>query len=115
MRSCDIISIHSPLNEKTTNLLGYEQLLTCKNGAVVLNLGRGGIIDEMAVARIIDEREIYFGLDVLSSEPMIENHPLQSIKNRDNLYITPHIAWASVEARAKLISGVIQNIESFIR
>jgi lactate dehydrogenase-like 2-hydroxyacid dehydrogenase len=115
LRSCDIISIHAPLNEKTLNLLGYEQLLMSKNKAVILNLGRGGIIDEEAVARIIDEREIYFGLDVLSSEPMIENHPLQSIKNRDNLYITPHIAWASVEARAKLIAGVVQNIESFMR
>lgn len=115
LRSCDIISIHAPLNEKTLNLLRYEQLFICKNRAVILNLGRGGIIDEEAVARIIDEREIYFGLDVLSSEPMIENHPLLKIKNQDNLYITPHIAWASVEARAKLIAKVVQNIESFIR
>jgi glycerate dehydrogenase len=115
LRSCDIISIHAPLNEKTLNLLGYEQLFICKNRAVILNHGRGGIIDEEAVARIIDEREIYFGLDVLSHEPMIKNHPLLKIKNQDNLYITPHIAWASVEARAKLIAKVVQNIESFIR
>ncbi|MDD5373526.1 MAG: D-2-hydroxyacid dehydrogenase [Sulfurimonas sp.] len=114
LRSCDIISIHAPLNERTLNLLGYEQLLMCRDRAVILNLGRGGIIDEEAVARIIDEKNIYFGLDVLSREPMEQNHPLLSVKNRDNLYITPHIAWASVEARDKLIAGVVENIREFV-
>ncbi len=112
LNSCDIISIHAPLNEKTDNLLGYEQLLTCKDGAIVLNLGRGGIVNEEAVARIIDEKNIYFGLDVLSKEPMREDHPLLSVKNRESLYITPHIAWTSVEARDKLIASVIENISS---
>ncbi|MDQ1264449.1 MAG: hypothetical protein QG559_1450 [Campylobacterota bacterium] len=114
LKQCDIISIHAPLNEKTLNLLGYEQLLMCKERAVILNLGRGGIIDEEAVARIIDEKNIYFGLDVLSIEPIKQNHPLLNVKNRDNLYITPHIAWASVEARQKLIDGVVHNIKSFL-
>jgi glycerate dehydrogenase len=86
----------------------------CRDGAVILNLGRGGIIDEEAVSRIIDQRELYFGLDVLSLEPMKQEHPLLSVKNRDNLYITPHIAWASAEARAKLIEGVVYNIKSFL-
>jgi len=112
LKSCDIISIHAPLNDKTNNLLDYEQLLTCKNGAVVLNLGRGGIINEDAVARIVDEKNISFGLDVLSSEPMIANHPLLSVKNKENLYITPHIAWASVEARKTLIASIVENIRS---
>lgn len=112
---CDIISIHAPLNEKTLNLLGYEQLLTCKNGAVILNLGRGGIIDEEAVARIVETKNIYFGLDVLEKEPMRENHPLLNVKNQENLYITPHIAWASVEARERLIAGVVENIKAFTR
>jgi glycerate dehydrogenase len=112
LKSCDIISIHAPLNDKTNNLLDYEQLLTCKNGAVVLNLGRGGIINEEAVAKIVDEKNISFGLDVLSSEPMIANHPLLSVKNKENLYITPHIAWASVEARKTLIASVLENIKS---
>jgi len=114
LKSCDIISIHAPLNEKTINLLGYEQLLTCKNGAVILNLGRGGIIDEKAVARIIDEKNIYFGLDVLEKEPIEQNHPLLYVKNHNNLYITPHIAWASVEARDKLITSVVENIREFV-
>lgn len=112
LESCDIISIHAPLNDKTNNLLDYEQLLTCKNGSVVLNLGRGGIINEEAVAKIVDEKNIYFGLDVLSKEPMRENHPLLNVKNKDNIYVTPHIAWTSVEAREKLIASVIENIQS---
>jgi len=112
LRSCDIITIHAPLNEQTNNLLDYEQLLTCKDGATILNLGRGGIINEDAVAKIIDEKNLFFGLDVLTKEPMRENHPLLSVKNIDNLYITPHIAWASVEARERLIASVIENITS---
>jgi len=112
LSECDIISIHSPLNEQTNNLLDYEQLLTCKDGAIVLNLGRGGIINEEAIAKIIDEKNISFGLDVLSKEPMIENHPLLSVKNKENLYITPHIAWTSVEARDTLIASIIENIKT---
>ncbi len=115
LKTSHIISIHAPLNDKTLNLLDYEQLLMCRDGAVVLNLGRGGIINEEAVARIIDERDIYFGLDVLKKEPMEKNHPLLDVRNRDNLYITPHIAWTSVEARERLIDGVIENIKSFIK
>ncbi|WP_373035720.1 D-2-hydroxyacid dehydrogenase [Sulfurimonas sp.] len=112
LQTCDIISIHAPLNDKTNNLLDYEQLLTCKDGVVVLNLGRGGIINEEAVARIIDEKNIFFGLDVLTREPMIVNHPLLNVKNKENIYITPHIAWASVEARDTLIASVVENIKS---
>ncbi len=112
LKTSDIISIHAPLNDKTNNLLDYEQLLTCKDGSIVLNLGRGGIINEEAVARIVDEKNIYFGLDVLTKEPMREDHPLLSVKKQDNLYITPHIAWTSVEARDRLISSVIENISS---
>ncbi len=112
LKTCDIITIHAPLNEQTNNLLDYEQLLTCKDGTTVLNLGRGGIINEEAVAKIIDEKNISFGLDVLTKEPMREDHPLLSVENSDNLYVTPHIAWTSVEARDKLIASVIENIKS---
>jgi len=114
LKSCDIISIHSPLNEQTNNLLDYEQLLTCKDGAIVLNLGRGGIINEDAVAKIVDEKNISFGLDVLTKEPMRQDHPILHVENKDNIYVTPHIAWTSVEARDKLIAEVIKNIESMV-
>ena len=110
LKNSDIISIHAPLNEQTNNLLDYKELLTCKDASIILNLGRGGIINEKAIAKIIDEREIYFGLDVLIKEPMVKNHPLLSIKNKDNLYITPHIAWTSVESRKSLIESIINNI-----
>ncbi|ABB43315.1 D-isomer specific 2-hydroxyacid dehydrogenase, NAD-binding [Sulfurimonas denitrificans DSM 1251] len=113
LKSCDIISIHAPLNENTLNLLDYKELQMCKDGAVILNLGRGGIINEEAVSRIVDERDILFGLDVLSREPIESNNPLLHVKNRDNLYITPHIAWTSIEARKTLIDGVTSNIKSF--
>ena len=112
LSTCDIITIHAPLNDKTNNLLDYDELSLCKDGTTILNLGRGGIINEEAVAKIIDEKNIFFGLDVLSQEPMRENHPLLNVKNRDNLYITPHIAWTSVEARDKLIALTVENIRS---
>ena len=112
LKECDIITIHAPLNEDTKNLLDYEELSQLKDGAIVLNLGRGGIINEDAVVKIIDKKNIYFGLDVLSQEPMKENHPLLSVQNKEKLYITPHIAWTSVEAREKLIASVIKNIKS---
>jgi len=112
LKGCDVISIHAPLNEQTENLLDYEQLLTCKNGTVILNLGRGGIVNEEAVAKIVDEKDIYFGLDVLTKEPMVKNHPFLGVKNRDSIYVTPHIAWASVEARDRLISSIVENISS---
>ena len=112
LKECDIITIHAPLNEDTKNLLDYKELAKIKDGSVVLNLGRGGIINEDAVAKIIDEKNIYFGLDVLEVEPMIKKHPLLSVKNKENLYITPHIAWTSVQARDKLIATVIKNIKS---
>lgn len=111
LTSCDIISIHAPLNDKTQNLLGYSELELAKDGAVILNLGRGGIIDEEAVARIIDERNLSFGLDVLAQEPMKENHPLLGVQNKERLYITPHIAWTSIEAREKLVASIVNNIK----
>lgn len=111
LKSCDIISIHAPLNEQTKDLLSEKELRECKDGAIILNLGRGGIIDEDAMAKVVDERELCFGLDVLESEPMRKDHPLLSVKNQERLYITPHIAWASNEAREKLIELVIKNIK----
>jgi glycerate dehydrogenase len=112
LQECDIITIHAPLNEKTKNLLDYDKLSTCKEGAVVLNLGRGGIIDEDAVAKLVDEKNISFGLDVFTKEPLDENSPLLHVQNKERLYLTPHIAWTSIEAREKLIHSVCENIKS---
>jgi glycerate dehydrogenase len=114
LESSDIISIHAPLNDKTKNLLHYANLQHLKEKTIVLNLGRGGIIDEKAVAQLVDERELYFGLDVFEKEPLPQESPLLHVTNTQQLYLTPHIAWTSVEARKKLLTSVCRNIqESF--
>lgn len=107
---CDIVTVHAPLNGNTKNLIGYEELAKLKEGSIFLNLGRGGIVDEEAVAKIVDEKELYIGLDVFEKEPLSENSPLLHVKNKERLHLTPHIAWTSKEAREKLIEGVIENI-----
>lgn len=111
--SSDIISIHAPLNAETKNLLGENNLTFIKSGAVLLNLGRGGIIDESALAKVIDENNIYVGLDVTEVEPIDSNNPLLKITKKDNLIITPHIAWTSKEARERLVAITLENIQSF--
>ena len=114
LKTSDIISIHCPLNNDTKDLLNYENMKTIKDGAILLNLGRGGIINEADLAKIIDEKEIYCGIDVVSVEPILESNPLLKVKNKDQLLLTPHIGWASIEARTKLISLVASNIKEFI-
>jgi len=113
IENSDIISIHAPLNTSTENLISHSELLQMKDGAVLLNLGRGGIVDEDALSVIIDVKPIYVGLDVLVKEPMTTPHALLSIKHPERLYITPHIAWTSVEARERLIAATVENIKTF--
>ena len=114
LSTCDIISIHCPLNENTKDLLNYENMKNIKDGAILLNLGRGGIINEANLAKIIDEKEIYCGIDVVSVEPILEDNPLLKVKNKDRLLLTPHIGWASIEARTRLVKMVAENIKEFI-
>ena len=113
MEQSDVISIHAPLNPATQDLIAHSELLMMKDGAILLNLGRGGIVSEEALSYILDAKPIHVGLDVLAKEPMEENHPLMKVKAQERLYITPHIAWTSVEARAKLIESVIDNIKRY--
>ncbi|MDY2999866.1 MAG: D-2-hydroxyacid dehydrogenase [Campylobacter hyointestinalis] len=111
----DIISIHSPLNENTKGLFDEKALSHLKDGAILMNYGRGGIVDEKVIAKLVDEREIYFASDVLETEPMKKNHPFLNVKNKHRLLITPHIAWASVEARKRLLNLIVKNIKDFIK
>lgn len=115
LSTSDIISIHCPLNENTKDLLNYENMKNIKDGAILLNLGRGGIINETDLAKIIDEKEIYCGIDVVSIEPILEDNPLLKVKNKDRLLLTPHIGWASIEARTRLVKMVAKNIEEFLK
>jgi glycerate dehydrogenase len=115
MSSCDIISIHSPLNSQTDNLITYDKLSLMKSSAIILNLGRGGIINENDLAKAIDDEVVYkAGTDVTAKEPIPKDNPLLHTENKDRLFITPHIAWASVEARARLVEMIYQNISSSI-
>lgn len=113
IENSDVISIHAPLNKSTENLISHSELLQMKDGAVLLNLGRGGIVDEDALSVIIDVKPIFVGLDVLVKEPMKMPHPLLAIKHSERLYITPHIAWTSREARERLITATLENIKTF--
>ncbi len=115
LKSCDIISIHAPLNEKTNGLIKKPQLNLMKKGAILINVGRGGIVDEADLAYAIDNNEILAGLDVTVTEPIQMSNPLLHVKKKDKLIITPHIAWASYEARIKLIQIVADNIKEFIK
>ena len=107
----DIISIHSPLNENTNNLLNKNNLNLIKKGAILINMGRGGIVNEKDLAEIIDKKGFFAGFDVFTKEPISKDNPLLKIKN---IILTPHIAWASVEAREKLVKLAYKNIEDFI-
>ncbi len=112
--SSDVISIHAPLNEATNNLIDENELKKMKKTAVLLNLGRGPIINENALAKALKEEWIgAAGLDVLAVEPMLESNPLKDIQDSTKLLITPHIAWATVEARQRVTDEVYQNIVAF--
>jgi len=115
LSTSDIISIHAPLNDKTYALINEENLPLLKKNAILLNLGRGGIINEPDLAYALDRQEIYAGLDVLEKEPVDANNPLMHIAHQERLLITPHIAWASIEARQKLLKGIVKNIEDFLK
>ncbi|PLY07284.1 MAG: hydroxyacid dehydrogenase [Arcobacter sp.] len=115
LSTSDIISIHSPLNESTYNLINKTNLNTLKDGAILINVGRGGIINEQDLSEVLDGEKILFcGLDVLEIEPIEGNNPLNKIQNKHRLVITPHIAWASIEARNKIINKTFDNIQKFI-
>ncbi len=112
----DIVSVHAPLNENTEHLMNAEAFRKMKKSAVFLNLGRGPIVVEQDLADALRQGEIAAaGLDVLTAEPMSADNPLREITDSGKLVITPHIAWASVEARTRLMKQVEQNIEEFVK
>jgi lactate dehydrogenase-like 2-hydroxyacid dehydrogenase len=114
LKESDVISIHAPLNDATRNLIGEEELRKMKKSAVLLNLGRGPIVQEQALAKALKEEWIGgAGLDVLSAEPMSKDNPLIEIQDSTKLIITPHIAWATVEARQRVAEEVYKNIVAF--
>jgi lactate dehydrogenase-like 2-hydroxyacid dehydrogenase len=115
LKTSDIVSIHAPLNDNTAGLIGYEQLKQMKSSAILVNTGRGGIVDEEDLARALDEEQIAgAALDVFETEPIKPDNPLLKVQNKNRLVLVPHITWSSIEARMELIEGIKENIENFI-
>lgn len=114
LRESDIVSVHAPLDENTKDLMNKEAFDKMKSSAIFLNLGRGPIVVEKDLADALERGSIAAaGLDVLCVEPMQEENPLRQIKDSNRLIITPHIAWASVEARTRLMQIIEGQIREF--
>lgn len=114
LEKSDIVSVHAPLTEETQGLMDAKAFSKMKESAIFLNLGRGPIVVEKDLADALDNGHIAAaGLDVLSVEPMREDNPLRRIKDSEKLIITPHIAWASVEARTRLMEIILGQIKEF--
>ncbi len=108
----DVLTLHCPLNEKTNRMIDAEALSHMKPGAILINTGRGPLVDEQAVADALHSGHLAgYGADVLCSEPPAADNPLLSAPNA---FITPHIAWATVEARTRLMKTLVANVAAFI-
>lgn len=111
-RECDIVSLHCPLNPDTKELINKERLSLMKKTAILINTGRGGLVNESDLAEALIEGKIFAaGIDVMVNEPPLEDNPLLGIPN---CFITPHIAWATYEARVRLMELAILNLKSYI-
>jgi len=114
LRDADVVSIHAPLNQRTQNLIDAAKLAMMKPNAILINVGRGDIVVERDLAEALDAGTIAgAGLDVLSQEPPPDDHPLLRLKHPERLFMTPHIAWSSLEARQRLIRITVDNIRGF--
>lgn len=110
----DIVSIHSPLNDKTRGLIGKAQLERMKHDAILINVARGGIVDEKALADALDNNTIAGAvIDVFSNEPMSAENPLLHVKDPYKLLLSPHNAWSAKESINNLVAAIAENIISF--
>lgn len=115
LRQADAVTIHAPLNARTKGLIGAAELRQMKPSAFLLNLGRGGIVDEAALAQAVDEGVIAgAALDVFVSEPLPADHPLLHVRHPERFRFTPHVAWASREALGRLVHQVAENIRGTV-
>lgn len=111
LRRSDVVSVHAPLNERTLNLLGANEFAMMKPTAYVVNAGRGAIIVEKDLAEAVDNGTIAgAGIDVFVQEPVPEDHPYLKMKHQERMRLAPHIAWASVEARERLVGMMADNV-----
>lgn len=111
----DIITVHSPLNDGTRNLINRDRIDKMKPDVVLVNEARGAVLDEAAVAKaILDGKIGAFGCDVYTSEPFDKKHPYAEIMGLDNVCLTPHAAWGAYEARVRCLNVICDNIKSYL-
>ena len=114
-KNADIISLHTPLTDHTRNLINKERISLMKKDAIVINVARGAVADEGALAEAVKNGQIGgIGVDVFSKEPLDADNPLYEVRNYPNVILTPHIAWASSEARNLCLEETVKNIKSFL-
>jgi len=114
LKSSDVVTIHAPLNNQTRDLITYDKIKLMRPCAILLNLGRGGIINESDLARALNDNLIAAaGIDVMEQEPINADNPLLKLYDREKILITPHMAWASKESRELLVEKIARNIELF--
>ena len=115
-RECDIISLHVPLSDETRDMISRERIESMKDGVVIVNTARGAVCDEKALADgVISGKIGALGVDVYSKEPFGEDHPFNAILDRDNVCMTPHMAWGSYEARQRCVRRMAENITEFYK
>lgn len=111
----DILSLHTPLNDGTRGLIGEKELAMLKPDAILINVARGAVTDENAVAdAVLCGKLGGFATDVYSVEPFPADHPMAKIAQCENVMLTPHMAWGALEARVRCLDEIVQNIESFL-
>ena len=116
LKESDFLSLHCPLSDKTRNLINLDALKNMKKNAVLINVARGPVVNDADLYTALTEGYIAgAGLDVTSTEPMKDSNPLSRIMDSNKLIITPHLAWASDEARNRCVSETCKNIEAFLR
>jgi glycerate dehydrogenase len=116
LKSSDVISIHAPLNNQTRDLITYERMKLMRPCAILLNLGRGGIVNEKDLAKALNENIIAAaGIDVMEQEPINADNPLLKLFDKEKILITPHMAWASRESRELLVEKIARNIEVYLK
>ena len=116
LKSSDVVSIHAPLNNQTRNLITYDRMKLMRPCAILLNLGRGGIVNEKDLAKALNENVIAAaGIDVMEHEPINADNPLLKLFDKEKILITPHMAWASKESRELLVEKIARNIEIYLK
>lgn len=116
IKTADVISLHCPLTEETNNLIGQHELNAMRSNTILINTGRGGLVDENALVEALQQGKIAgAGSDVFTQEPADQSNPLIAHQSLPNLLLTPHIAWGSASSITQLVTILVQNIEAFVR